>query len=71
MQEREFLFDVKMFAAVRVMAVDEAHARALMREHLECAEANLGAWPSGDPILAEVSADDDHPDLLEIDGETV
>ena len=67
----EYLFDVKMFAAIRVKAGNEKEARELVRECLECADANFGAWPNGDPILGEASVDDDEMPLIEIDGEAV
>lgn len=67
----EYAFDVKLFATVRVNAATEAEARAMIREHIECADANFGAWPNGDPILAEASVDDDEIPLIEIDGEAV
>jgi hypothetical protein len=44
--------------------------RALLVERLDCADANFGCWPNGDPILAEASIDGD-ADLYEIDGEAV
>lgn len=65
---REFAFDVKLFASLRVKAESEAQARALLREALDCADANFGAWPDGSPILAEASMDGE-PDLFEIDEE--
>lgn len=68
---REFAFDVRLFSTLRVKAASEAEARALLREHVDCADANFGAWPSGDPILGEASLDDGEPDLIEIDGEAV
>ena len=68
----EYLFDVKLFASIRVKANSEAEARAMMIEALECADANFGAWPNGDPILAEASLDEPANDeLVEIDGEPV
>lgn len=65
---REYAFDVKLMATIRVKASSEDEARALVRDHLDCADANLGAWPDGNPILAEASMDGE-PDRLEIDGE--
>lgn len=67
----EYAFDVKLFATIRVKAETEDQARAMLREHLQCADTNFGAWPDGSPILAEASVDDDHPDLIEINGEAV
>lgn len=68
----EYLFDVKLFASIRFRADSEEHARAMMREHIDCNTANLGAWPSGEPILCEVSLDEPANDeLIEVDGEAV
>lgn len=69
---KEFLFDVKMFASIRVHAEDEKTARAMLRAELDCCSANLGAWPNGDPINCEISMDDEEGgELIEIDGEYV
>lgn len=66
----EYLFDVKLFAAIRVTADTEAEARQMMRDCIDCATANLGAWPNGDPIICEVSLDEpENDELIEIDGE--
>jgi hypothetical protein len=67
---KEYAFDVKLFAAIRVKASSEGAARAMLVERLDCADANFGCWPNGDPILAEASIDGD-ADLYEIDGEAV
>lgn len=68
----EYLFDVKLFAAIRVRAVDEYEARAMMSQCIDASTANLGAWPNGDPIIAEVSLDEpENDELIEIDGEAV
>lgn len=69
--QKEYAFDVKMFATIRVTAMNQAHARGLLNDHLECASANFGSWPNGDPITGEASVDDDYPELIEIDGEAV
>lgn len=69
MTDREYAFDVKLFATIRVKTFSEAFARALVREHVQCADANFGAWPNGDPITAEASVDDDEIALIEVDGE--
>ena len=54
---KEFLFDVKMFASIRVKATSEREARRMLGEALDCADSNLGSWPNGDPILCEMSRD--------------
>ena len=66
----EYLFDVKLFAAIRVKAASEAEATATLKDMLDSASCNLVAFPSGDPILCEASIDGD-PDLVEINGEFV
>lgn len=67
---REYLFDVKLFASVRVNANNIAEARKMLNDVFDCADANFGAWPDGDPVTAEASQDGD-ADLIEIDGEDV
>lgn len=68
----EYLFDVKLFAAIRVKARSEGEAIDMMMRHINANTANLGAWPNGDPITCEVSMDDgDSADLVEVDGEDV
>lgn len=68
----EYLFDVKLFAAIRVRAGSEAEARKMMVGCIDASTANLGAWPNGDPIIAEVSLDEPPNDeLIEINGEAV
>ena len=66
----EYAFDVKLFATIRVKADSEEQARAMLREHLDTADANFGAWPDGTPILAEASMEGT-ADLIEVDGEAV
>lgn len=67
----EYVFGVWLFSTIRVNADSEEQAHRLLREHINCADANFGAWPNGDPILAEASVADDHPELIEIDGDAV
>jgi hypothetical protein len=64
----EYAFDVKMNASLRVQAQTQTQAKQIMQHTLQCADANLGAWPDGSPILAEISMDGE-PDLYEINGE--
>jgi hypothetical protein len=54
---KEYAFDVTLFAVIRVKATSEKAARAMIRDALNGSGANLGAWPDGAPIMAEVSAD--------------
>lgn len=68
----EFMFDVKLFATIRVNADSEREARRMINAVLNGADANFGAWPNGDPILGTVSQDNpDEDTLVEIDGEAV
>ena len=64
----EYLFDIKLLAAIRVNAASEAEARTLILECFDCACVNAGAWPNGDPILFEASARGNF-NLIEINGE--
>lgn len=68
MTPTEYVFDVKLFATVRVKANTKAKAVALLKDTLDCASFNAGVWPNGDPVLFEASVDGE-PDLVEIDGE--
>lgn len=65
--DHEYLFDLRLFASIRLRAKSIREARAMLFTSLECATAKLGACPDGSPILAEVSPDDD-ADVMEIDG---
>ena len=69
--QREYAFDVRLWATIRVQAKTEAEARDLIKRHMHCADCNGGAWPDGSPILFEASPEDGEPDLIEIDGEAV
>lgn len=74
MRVHEYVFDVKLFAAIKVKAQSESQARYWLDEHLSGGEANLGAWIEGpgigEPILAEISQDG-RADLVEVDGEAI
>lgn len=68
----DYLFDVKMFAAISIEAASEAEARQMLKDAIDGKSANFGAWPNGDPIICEVSLDEpENDDLIEIDGEAV
>ena len=71
----EYAFDLTLTASLRVKAPDEKAARRMLYAALDCADANLGAWPNGDPILSEVSLVDNGPllppTLYEVNGEPV
>lgn len=66
---KEYAFDVKFFATIRVPAASEKEAREFIANNIHCAQANFGALPNGDPIVTEVTIDDDEIPLIEIDGE--
>ena len=66
----EFGFDVKLQAAIRVMAASPEQATQMLHAVMNAAECNAGAWPNGDPVLFEAStADGAEPVLFSIDGE--
>lgn len=65
----EYAFDVKLRAAIRVNARTEDEARQLVRENMDAADCNGGAWPNGDPILFEASVDDEDMPCFEINGD--
>lgn len=65
----EYTFKVTFTAAIEIEAHSEAQARRMLEENLHEAEANFGAWPNGDPILASVVVADYDAPLIEIDGE--
>ena len=64
---REYLFDVQLFASLRVRADSEAEARAKLAKALDCAAINCGAI-DGEPMIAEAWVDDP-PDLINVDPE--
>ena len=66
----EYLFDVKLFASIRVKAASLQEARALLDKHVDAADCNFGAWPNGDPITGEASVDG-FAELMEINGDAV
>lgn len=64
----EYLFDVKLFTAIRIKASTEEEARKKLAAYFDCASVNFGADEDGDPITGEASMDGD-ADLVEVDGE--
>ena len=62
---REYAFDVKLWATVRVRASSEGEARRMLDENLDCASCNAGAWEDGSPILFEASVEGGY-DLIEL-----
>ena len=67
---REFAFDVTLAAAIRVQAASLEEVHTIVKTTIEASDANLGSWPNGDAILAEVSVDGE-ADLFEINGTTL
>lgn len=67
-----YAFDCKLQCALRVNAASYDAAVKLLSTAIDCNTANLGAWPDGRPITAEVSlAEDPGLHLYELDGEEV
>lgn len=64
---REYLFDMKLLASIRVRAASVDEARVMLIKALDCADCNFGAWPNGSPITGEASlaGDDDGKDKIE------
>lgn len=61
---KQYLFDVKLFASVSVVAQSLDEAKAILSSHLDCGTIALVA--EGEPALyAEASADGE-PDLVEV-----
>lgn len=68
----EYLFDVKLFASVRVKAKTEEEARKHLKVAFDCANCNGGAWPNGDPVIFEASLDEpENDELVAVDDEFV
>lgn len=67
---KEYGFDAKLWAAIRITAENEAEARKLLRERLDCANAVIGP-NTAHPIICEVSLEDgdDATEIFEVDGE--
>ncbi len=78
---KEFAFDIKLAAVVRVCATDEKSARAILPVVLDCidlSEATIDGINDGygvaDVKLTEASIsqdDEDGPQLFEVDGKPV
>lgn len=65
----EYLFDVKLFASVRINAESEEAALAWLRDN-DCAAISFGFDDSGQVVSGEASMDGE-ADLMEVDGEAV
>jgi hypothetical protein len=61
-------FDLELACSLHVQATSHEHALRILRDKLDCADTNFGAWDNGDPILGEVSVRGT-PALSECDGE--
>jgi hypothetical protein len=48
-------FDLELSCSLHVQATSHEHALRILRDKLDCADSNLGAWPDGSPILCETS----------------
>lgn len=68
--EKEYLFDAKLFATLRIKAASRKEAEATLRDILNGASCNAGQYPNGAPVLFETSIDGEL-DLLEVDGEYI
>lgn len=70
---KSYTFDLRLWVTLTVPAATSPEdAEAQLREAMNGASINAGAWKNGDPILAEGGlASDDEVDLVEIDGEAV
>lgn len=66
---KEYAFETQLFGFLRVIAESEDKAREMVLETIDAHNANFGAWPDGEPIEAEVSAE--RLWLAEINGEEV
>lgn len=71
-----FTLDLTLRGAMTFEAPDSAAARAKLQAlldsgRLDCAEANLGSWSDGAPILAEVGIDHDDHALVDEHGHDV
>lgn len=63
----EYLIDCDVKVALRLKARNAAEARQMVDRLLDCADANFGCWPNGDPAIGEASV---HTrSIAEIDGE--
>jgi hypothetical protein len=67
----EYAFDLKLDVAMRVKADTFEQAVAMLKDTLDCAQANFGAWPCGEPVTAEASLNGavTRDMLYEVDGE--
>jgi len=64
-RKHEYLFDVKLFAALRITASNEQDARRILVSVLDCATINCGALPDGSPLVGEATVDGEF-DLVDV-----
>lgn len=67
----EYAFDCTLTTALRVKAKSREEAEAIIRDKMNAADCNGGAWPNGDPILFEASINDSELALYELNGESL
>lgn len=65
MKTHEFTFNCKLFATVRVNASSKAEAEEVLRNALDAASCNAGAWPRA----LSIGRTEGMTKLIEIDGE--
>lgn len=50
-----YVFSAELHTQISVKADSASEAKSLLASVLQCASANFGAFPNGDPILGEIS----------------
>jgi len=65
MAEKDFTFDVEMYATFTVRAETAEEAEKILDERVSGADANFGAWANGDPIISEVGIVEEGIHLVE------
>ncbi len=65
----DYLFDMKLQAAITVTATTREEAEAELTRILDCADTNFGAFKSGAPALGETSLITETLRLGQVDGE--
>ncbi len=67
----EYLFDVKLWASIRIKAADEKHARRKLKELTYCAPVTTIDEELDEIVTFEVSTESGDEDLVEVNGEAV
>lgn len=65
----EYLFDVKLFASIRITAENETEARKQLQALLDCADVAVSDPDDNDQTLTFECSQDGEADLMQIDGE--